>query len=124
MGSKIRLIIWLTSVIFMGVVTSSVPRNAAKPTVEMIAGMNVSARQPMYGPACVAVGDPGTMPTMESARSCMKVSRSMPNKPTSDATKMASPVARWTSSVSPEAAAFATTGAMMEGTNEMIQNAL
>ena len=29
-----------------GRVTSSVPRNAAKPTVEMIAGMNVSARQP------------------------------------------------------------------------------
>mmetsp|Transcript_7168 Transcript_7168/g.30524 ORF Transcript_7168/g.30524 Transcript_7168/m.30524 type:complete len:276 (-) Transcript_7168:730-1557(-) len=51
MGSRTRLMHWLTSVIFMGVVTSSVPRNAAKPTVEMIAGMNVSARQPMYGPA-------------------------------------------------------------------------
>ena len=47
----------------------------------------------------------------------------MPKRPTRDATKMASPTARCTSSVSPDAAAFATTGAMMLGTKEMIQNA-
>ena len=47
MGSNSKLTIWLTSVIFIGVVTSRVPLNAANPTVETIAGTKVSARQPM-----------------------------------------------------------------------------
>jgi hypothetical protein len=51
------------------------------------------------------------------------VSSTIPKTPTKDATKMASPVARWTSFVSPDAAALATTGAMIDGTNEIIQNA-
>mmetsp|Transcript_9959 Transcript_9959/g.36977 ORF Transcript_9959/g.36977 Transcript_9959/m.36977 type:complete len:289 (+) Transcript_9959:1283-2149(+) len=123
-GSNTRLIICAATVIFIGVVTSSVPRNAANPTVEMIAGMNVSARYPMYGAACTAVGVPGTMPTIDKHLSCMNVRRSMPKSPTNEATKIASPVARCTSSVSPDAAAFATTGAIIDGTKEMIQNAL
>mmetsp|Transcript_4268 Transcript_4268/g.15028 ORF Transcript_4268/g.15028 Transcript_4268/m.15028 type:complete len:246 (+) Transcript_4268:597-1334(+) len=123
-GSSTRFTVWLRSVIFIGVVTSSVPRNAAKPTVETIAGTNVSARQPMYGAAMAAVSDPGTTPTTDSAPARNTVNRAIPKTPTREATKMASPVARWTSSVSPLAAAFATTGAMMDGTNEIIQNAL
>ena len=122
-GSSRRFTSCDASVIFIGVFTSSVPLNAAKPTVEMIAGTNVAARQAMYGPASTAVGEPATTPTTPSALAWNAVRSAIQKRPTREATKTASPTARWTSSSSPDAAALATTGAMMEGTKEMIQNA-
>mmetsp|Transcript_22691 Transcript_22691/g.56230 ORF Transcript_22691/g.56230 Transcript_22691/m.56230 type:complete len:264 (+) Transcript_22691:526-1317(+) len=46
-GSSTTLTSCANIVIFIGVVTSSVPRNAAKPTVEMMAGTKVRARHPI-----------------------------------------------------------------------------
>ena len=122
-GSKITFINCDANVIFIGVVTSNVPRNAANPTVLTIAGINVNARIPIYGAACIPVAETGSRPTKPNAGFLKHPITVIPNKPTINAQNIPSPILFCNSALSPPAAALATIGATTEGMNDMIQNA-
>mmetsp|Transcript_15319 Transcript_15319/g.37696 ORF Transcript_15319/g.37696 Transcript_15319/m.37696 type:complete len:210 (+) Transcript_15319:4599-5228(+) len=121
-GSNTKFMAFVKRLTFNGVTVFSIPRYAAKPVAEMRAGTIPSARHLKYGAAKAMAGASAGKTNADNTFLGKATNKPVPKIPRAVHKKMDSHTLRWASSLSPEATADATSGAVMLGKKAMRKN--